>query len=166
AVVAALLAKSPQARFGSIGEARAALVEIPDAAGSGRARTTTPAPVIEPAGTTVPPMSEERWHERAALGTTAWSELSRAVDGRLGRPVLIEQFAAPLGEHLARLHALARAGGPGLQRLLHLDAAAGRAVFESPAGQQLGGRVLGPGRAAVIARALSTLHAAGHAHGA
>src|SRR5205823_693446 len=72
AALAQLLAKSPAARFGSIGEARAALGAIADAARVGRARTTTPAPIIEP-----PPASPaaERWQERAPLGTTGWSEL-------------------------------------------------------------------------------------------
>src|SRR5262249_22773117 len=150
-------------RFGSIEQARAALQAISEDGPAAPARRATPAPATQPMAE---PVTEERWRERTALGTTEWSALHRAVDGRLGRPVVIEEFRAPLGGHLPRLHALARAGGPGLQRVLHLDAAAGRAVFETPAGAPLGQRPLSPRMMTVLARALAPLHAAGFAHGA
>src|SRR5690606_27035591 len=73
-----------------------------------------------------------------------------------------------------RLYALARGGGPFLQRALAYDRAAGVAVFEAPAGRPVaeayGAAPPGPRRALRLlkrlARAVAPLHEARSAHGA
>jgi hypothetical protein len=94
--------------------------------------------------------------------------LWRATDTRLGREVVIELFAPGTLDdaHLQWLRALARHGGPRLQRVLRierLDDGATRVVFEALAGRTP--KTLTAGEQATVARALAPLHAAGVAHG-
>jgi eukaryotic-like serine/threonine-protein kinase len=156
AIVSRLLEKAPEARYGSIDEARAALAAMAPLSSARAAATPPPAtaPVLPPA---------ERYTGRREIGSTAWSRLYEATDAQLGRKVVLEEFAAPLDSHLDSLRILARAGGPHLQRLLRIDEANRTVVYESIAGGPL---VLDGTSRAIILRALLPLHAEGRGHGA
>src|SRR5262249_26774458 len=159
----------PQARCDSIEQARAALQAI--AIGEpAPARTPTPprlGAALAPAGAE---SEAERYRDRRPLFVTAWSQLEEAVDARLERRVVIERFRAPLGKHLQRLQALARAGGRHLQRLLQLDAQAPLAVFEAPEGKPVASPAASAADLAsllyALGDALAPLHEDGWAHGA
>ena len=156
AIVHRLLEKAPEARFGSIDEARAALAGIAPAVTTRAA--ATPPPATAPVG---PPT--ERYTDRHAIGATAWSRLFEATDAQLGRKVVLEEFTAPLDPHLDALRILARAGGPHLQRLLRIDAQSRTVVYESVAGPPL---AVDDATRVKILRALAPLHAEGRGHGA
>jgi hypothetical protein len=161
ALVARMLRKTPAERFPSLEELTRALQELP---------RDTPAQADPPtaAPPAIAPDAAPRYASIALLSATDHSSLELATDTRLGRQVVIERFSAgflatPAGEALrAWLRAMARAGGPGLQRLLTLDDAV--AVYEAvagpPAARPLGGRGLGR-----LRRVLHRLHAEGAAHG-
>jgi hypothetical protein len=96
------------------------------------------------------------------------------TDTRLGREVILERFAAGYfaaaagARHLAWLRAMARAGGPRLQRVLGIERGedeGGCAVFEAVSGRAPSGK-LAPAEVARLAAALAPLHAEGLAHGA
>jgi serine/threonine-protein kinase len=156
AVVHRLLEKAPEARFGSIDEARAALTAIAPSA-------VANAPGTPPPATAVVATPAERYIDRREIGATAWSRLFEATDARLGRVVVLEEFAAPLEAHLPMLRALARAGGPHFQRLLRIDNRT--VVYEAIAGSALAPPLAAAAQATVM-RALAPLHAEGHGHGA
>jgi serine/threonine-protein kinase len=165
-LVARCLEKPPEARFTSLEELRRALVAIsivPRTPGAAPAATEESAPVTR-AG------AGERYVVTSEIGANLW----RATDTRLGREVVIELF--PPGaldddagaRHLAWLRALARHGGPRLQRVLRIERlgdGATRVVFEALAGRTPQPPSLTPGEQAIVARALAPLHAAGVAHG-
>jgi serine/threonine-protein kinase len=160
-----LLAKSPAARPGSHEEVRAALAAIGHATSapvrpSARVPTPTPVHALAPG---------ERLQDLAPLGETAWSRLESATDAGLGRAVVVETMLAPLAD-LRRLQAVARAGGPFLQRVLRIDGAQGRVVYERIVGPPLGDRPIDAASAQrlalALAQALRALHAEGIAHGA
>jgi hypothetical protein len=71
---------------------------------------------------------------------------------------------------LPLLRALARAGGPHLQRLLGIHQATRTVIYEAPEGTALGPGPLAaasaPRMLAMLGRALAPLHAEGFAHGA
>ncbi len=89
-----------------------------------------------------------------------------ARDERLGREVIVE--VRELGEEREWLRALARAGGPGVQRILRLEPLAGgkvRVGYEAIAGRALERMRLEAKEVERLRAALAPLHAAGHAHG-
>jgi len=70
-----------------------------------------------PESVPAPPAVADRAVGRSSRGT-----LLRREDPRLGRPVLVELLDVPAeGDALARLRAVAAAGGPHVQRLLALS---------------------------------------------
>jgi hypothetical protein len=102
---------------------------------------------------------------------TARSTLEHATDTRLGREVVLEKIARPDDAHLAWLRAMARAGGPHLQRVLRIERLGDggvRAVFEAVNGRPVNAaaRSLSDGQRAQLRAALAPLHATGTAHGA
>ncbi|MEM9492255.1 MAG: hypothetical protein AAGC55_24115, partial [Myxococcota bacterium] len=116
-----------------------------------------------------------RYQFETAMGQTELSQLSRAVDTALNRSVIIERFTGDGVEEQRRLYALARGGGPFVQRALAYDKSSGVAVFEAPAGvpmAELQSAAQLPTRRQVarllkrLARAVAPLHESGVAHGA
>ena len=147
---------------------------LPRARASARRAAVTEPPPIEEEIEEAP--AAERYEFETVLRGTSDSSLSRAVDTALGRSVIIERFAdgGLSNEAEQRLYALARGGGPFLQRALAYDRSTGVAVFEAPSGAPMSELFTEeplPPRAACrlfkrMARALAPLHAGGHAHGA
>ena len=132
---------------------------------------------LEPVADTGDGDDEPRYQFETVLGKTAESTLSRAVDTSLDRSVILERYRDAGGEaseRERRLYALARGGGPFLQRALAYDRASAVAVFEAPSGTPIGeGFAASPPspRQAVrllkrLARAVAPLHEHGLAHGA
>jgi serine/threonine-protein kinase len=165
-LVARALGKSPASRFASLDDLRRALSSLSPASASTSA--SAPAP---PSSSPSPPPAADRYSITGRLASTGWSELTEALDTRLGRAVILEELApayatSPEGHaHLDWLGALARLGGPRLQRVLRLEriGVTTRAVFEAvsgPAPLALDGKWR-----PALERALSPLHAAGVAHG-
>jgi serine/threonine-protein kinase len=166
ALVARALEKAPQARFASLEELRHALTAIAVDAPAKSAATDAPA---EPEPRARP---LERYAPSGTLGTTDVSTLEQATDTTLGREVILERFLPSYlstdagAEHLRWLRALARHGGPRLQRVLRIDRTTDLAVFEAVSGRPLAPHDLpAPDRARLL-EALEPLHASGHAHGA
>src|SRR5262249_56237031 len=120
-----------------------------------------PRPLPRPTAAALPPPTE-RYVERREISATPWSRLFEATDARLGRAVVLEEFAAPLEAHLPLLRALARAGGPHFQRLLRIDNRT--VVYEAIEGTALLPPLDATAHATVV-RALAPLHAEGHGHG-
>jgi serine/threonine-protein kinase len=158
------LEKEPGARFASLEELRHAAQALPvDVAAS--ADLTEPEPAREPE-------PGPRYAVDARLPSPAWSQLERATDTRLGRQVIRERFdAAYLAgsdglAHLAWLRAMARAGGPHLQRVLRIERLAdggGCVVYEAVAGPPPA--ELDATQRRAVELALEPVHAAGRAHG-
>jgi tetratricopeptide (TPR) repeat protein len=193
ALCLSLLAKAPSARTGSLDELGALVRSLPTVEEAGEAGEAAG----ESAGEAPPPTGSGRGdglavgtpHLDAALASpelggtgigsltqlarTAHSTIQQGVDLRLGRPVIVERFqpGALHSEagvlHLRWLRALAALGGPGVQRVLRIDSAAGAVYFELPVGAQASPKsLLGDEDAALIGRALRALHEKGLAHGA
>lgn len=114
-----------------------------------------------------------RYSFETPLRETGHSRLSRAIDTTLDRSVIIERWNEALDEESERrLFALARGGGPFLQRALSYDRAEGVAIFEAPTGNALSDWTESLStRLAVrlfkrLARAVAPLHNNDRAHGA
>jgi eukaryotic-like serine/threonine-protein kinase len=117
-------------------------------AAAGPVRVRTPAPGVPPA--------------RVALGRTARGQLHATRDARVGRHVLLEELDAPLaGEGRTALWALARAGGPHVQRVLALTDGDRAIVYEAPEGEPVPAAALPPELAAVLAPLWPAVEAAG-----
>ncbi len=184
-----LLAKNPGDRFDSIDSLRRALLAlhlsdesqpllIPNVTG---AQSKVPAAPKRTTGPLrVPDDNDENTKTRYAfetiLGTTKHGALSRAIDTTLNRSVIMERYSQTLGEDAERrLYALARGGGPFLQRALAYERAEGDgqalAIFEAPAGAPIGQREaplstrLATRLLKRLARAIAPLHASDRAHG-
>jgi serine/threonine-protein kinase len=173
ALVARALEKAPQARFGSLEELARALRAIPvDAPVAG---APTPVEITATNQRSVTSgQSTARYAVSGALGVTEVSRLEQATDTRLGREVVIERFAPDYAqseagaEHLAWLRALARSGGPSLQRVLRIERLADggvTAVFEAVSGRAAAPADLDAAARARLLAALDELHQAGRAHG-
>jgi serine/threonine-protein kinase len=182
ALVARLLAKDPAERFATIDELQRALdaLRLPEpglAAAGPAARAGAPERAAEPERT---PGDEARYRLEAEIEGGRGSTIFRGVDERLGRPVLVERFAPGVADgaggdaglsRLAWLRAMARHGGPRLQRVLRIERlpdGATRAVYEAPLGAPPG-RLDRAGAARLVletCRALAGPHADGVAHGA
>ncbi len=179
-----LLAKSPDDRFDSVDAVRQALHDLefskdenqplilPRA--TARARPLEPSEPAQQAPAPEEEAPKERYEFETKFGKTGHSTLSRAVDRALGRSVIVERFDKIDEPSEARLYALARGGGPFLQRALGYDRSSHVAIFEAPSGSpisELTGSFAPSHRALSkllkrLARALAPLHHAGHAHGA
>ena len=149
-VLARLLAKSPSERYESIADLRRDIDAI-DLGASG-----APKPLILPraraarasSSVSIPIQRDHdtiaddlpRYQFETTIGRTEVSQLSRAVDSTLNRSVILERYREgamdPATEQ--RLYALARGGGPFVQRALSYDQSAGVAVFEAPSGTPIG----------------------------
>ncbi len=185
-IVARLLTKDPSARYDSIESLTRAIesVDLSDDAQPHllilpRARKLGDPPPREQPRADVADITGEsemnRYQFETPLGRTETSTLLRAVDVTLNRSVIIERVDAPLDEaEERRVYALARGGGPFVQRTLAYDRDACMLVYEAPSGEPIADAVttvpLTP-RAATrvlkrLARGVAPLHAAGRAHGA
>ena len=156
-IVLRALEKSPSERFASLEELRNALVAIPvEPLPAGAQPSATEA---QPA--TAPPT--ERYVVTAELG----DGLVQATDTKLGREVVIELLPSD-APHLPWLRAIARLGGPRLQRVLRLEPAGDgsmRVVYEALTGRTPRPPRLTPREYQLLLRALAPLHAAGITHG-
>jgi serine/threonine-protein kinase len=165
ALIARALEKNPRDRFASLEELRHALGAISvEATARGDA---TEAPVADERALVA---ADERYATVGVVGETAHSVLETATDRTLGREVILERFRAGFFEgdgatHLLWLRAIARHGGPRLQRVLRIEKLTDgwRAVYEAVAGARV--ERLPAGAAKLLERALAPLHAAGFAHG-
>ena len=182
-----LLAKNPGDRFDSIDALRRSLqalhlkdesqpLRIPNVHGSAavpKKRVTAPRKAVAS-----PDDSDEtktRYAFETPLGSTDRSVLSRAIDTTLNRSVIIERYSEQLSEDAERrLYALARGGGPFLQRALAYERsedAPAVAIYEAPAGSPIGERDeplstrLATRLLRRLARAVAPLHASDRAHG-
>jgi len=169
ALIARALEKDPRDRFGSLEELRHALAAIPVENVNASVNVNADENVNASANTMV--AANERYATVGVVGETPRSTLEQATDRTLGREVIIERFhpgfldGADGAAHLRWLRALARHGGPHLQRVLRIEQRpdGARAVYEAVSGAR-------PSRlphAAVeqLLRALAPLHAAGGTHG-
>lgn len=185
-LVVRLLAKNPGDRFDSIDALRRSLqalhlndesqpLRIPNVQGLGEApkkRVTAPLKAVSPDESDE---AKTRYAFETPLGSTDRSVLSRAIDTTLNRSVIIERYSEPLSEDAERrLYALARGGGPFLQRALAYERSEGApavAIFEAPAGSPIGERDeplstrLATRLLKRLARAVAPLHASDRAHG-
>jgi serine/threonine-protein kinase len=170
ALIARAMAKDPRDRFASLEELRRALAPI--GAEPGAKRGAEPSPEGATAEARGP--AQPRYAVGGSLGAGARGELLHATDTRLGREVVLERIPAEAlegeagGALLAWLRALARHGGPRLQRILRLERLADgslQAVFEAATGTPRPLETLSHAEAAELAAALAPLHAEGFAHG-
>jgi len=196
-LVARLLAKDPAARPASVDELARALAAIPLDVKPPFQEMKPRFQSLESAFQEMEPQFQkmerafregerERYRLEAELAATGGSRLHRAVDERLGRPVIVEEIAAEAlaGEagaaRLRWLRAMARHGGPRLQRVLRIEPlgreggerAATRVVYEEALGAPLLGEAHRPLDRRALARLLRDLlgalagpHREGIAHG-
>jgi len=108
------------------------------------------------------------------LARTPHSELFHCVDARLARSLVVErfaaeQFASPEGQrHLRWLRAMARLGGPGLQRVLriNLDGPSPEVHYEEPVGRALSEHeLLSRQDGVLLLHTLTAIAQAGEVHG-
>ncbi|HKA91621.1 MAG TPA: protein kinase [Haliangiales bacterium] len=168
AIIGKLLAKDPAARPASADEAAEAVAALRP---EGRAVLSLPrrgAPDPAPTPAPTPNPSAPRYRAETPFGETANSTLSRAVDGTLGRTVVVERFRELDEATERRLLGLAAGTSPFLQRVLSFDRAERVAIYEAPVGRPLTGRAHPVPRrlASELLRALLPVHAAEAAHGA
>ncbi len=164
ALAAALLAKDPAARPRGCDAVRDRLAALPWPA--------LPADAVAPQADVGDAPEPAAAHGGAARFVAASGHLRVAAPGApwsLARDLVLERFVwqAPLeAAALGALRAFAAADHPHLQAVLDLDAEAGLAVLEAPAGAVLPpGAHLEAAHAAQLGAALASLHAAGLAHG-
>jgi eukaryotic-like serine/threonine-protein kinase len=115
-----------------------------------------------------------RYQFETSLGSTAVSQIARAVDTVLDRSVIIERFddTDDAVRALERARTLGRAQSPFVQRALSLDRTTRTAVFEAPAGATF--KDAPPELPAAetvrllkrLARAAAAIHEVGGTHGA
>ncbi len=189
-LIAKLLAKSPTERFESIEELRKALTSL-ELGERGDEALVIPRPSeqdIDPRTSARMPAvvmkseerdpEEPRYQFETSIGRTELSTLARALDTALDRSVIIERFDLEKfvddTRHAIerRLYALARGGGPFMQRALSYDRHEGVVVYEAPAGKplrEMSADEFTPRLVARLlkrlARALAPLHERGAGHG-
>jgi serine/threonine-protein kinase len=138
------LAKAPADRFASAETMAEAVERWPDFD-----RPARPTP------SRVPPRPASRADQTPAeqpLGQTARGWLVLAADARVGRQVLHERLDQPLDEEgWRRMHLLAAAGGPRVQRILALAASGDTITYEWLAGEQRPLAALPPAETALLA---------------
>ena len=169
ALILNALEKDPRARFASLEALRHALFAISVEPPSPTAAAPAPS-ADEPA----PAPAASRYAIGGVLSSTPRSTVEHATDTHLGREVILEHFPpgyfeTPEGaNHLRWLRALARHGGPSLQRILRIERlpdGAHRVVYEAISGPTPSPSALTPAHLSALRRALSPLAAEGHAHG-
>jgi eukaryotic-like serine/threonine-protein kinase len=170
AFVSRALEKAPQARFASLEELRRTLAEIPvDLPDGARAQAAAEEPEVPATA------SDARYASSARLTDGESGTLDQATDTVLGRTVMVEELRAAYvasdagAAHHAWLRAMARAGGPHLQRVLRLEklpTGALRVVYEAVSGRPVAPAALDARGRARLRAALGPLHDAGVAHGA
>ncbi len=171
AIVLKLLQKAPGDRFEDLAALRRALLDLRTALRE--VARTTPATSARDAAAPAEPArpAHERYVVTAPLSATATSELFYATDRVLGRPVVIERFAAgffdtPAGaRQLAWLRLVSQLGDPHVQRVLALDRqpdGSGQVVFEAVTGSAPAWP-LTPANQAALDQSLAPLVAAGFA---
>jgi serine/threonine-protein kinase len=169
-VILRALEKDPRARFASLEELRHALAAIP-VDGNVDVDANANVNVNANVNANVSTNANVRYAVGGTLSETAHSVVEHGTDLTLGREIIIERFRPGYFEregaaHLRWLRALARHGGPSLQRVLRIEPqpdGSTRAVFEAVSGQ----RPPTWPRPAVetLRRALAPLHAEGMTHG-
>jgi serine/threonine-protein kinase len=182
-LVLRLLAKNPGDRFDSVDSLRRELQALQLSDESSPLMMPKARPLPSPASSATmqavadPDSDEkeeakERYAFETPLGKTSLSRLSRAIDTVLNRSVIIERFTDTLEEaRERRLYALARGGGPFLQRALGYEKKTGVAIFEAPTGSPIGeleealSTRLATRLLKRLARAVAPLHANDRAHG-
>ncbi len=167
-LIAPMLAKHPTERPGSIDSLRRAVERVP-IADEVNARQEPVAP------TSVAPTSTERYVRHSELPIGAAGPIALGVDTRLGREVIIESLPASYlagdegARHLAWLQAIARRGGPRIQRLFALRAQPDGgidAIFEAIMAHASAASTINRARSRrLLARSVAGLHADGVAHG-
>jgi len=173
-ILANLLIKNPQDRMQTLADLRRQIESLD--LGTRVALTSLPRRVsIErPAVAPEDDGEQPRYQFETSLGSTAVSQLARAVDTILDRTVIIERFDATddATRALDRARTLSWAGSPFVQRALSFDRVARSIIFEAPSGASLADAppVL-PAAEAVrilkrLARATAAIHEVGGAHGA
>ncbi len=173
-ILSNLLIKNPQDRTQTLADLRRQLENLD--LGTKVALTSLPRRVSMERPAVKPEEDDDkpRYQFETPLGTTAVSQLSRAVDTVLDRSVIIERFgpedeATPA---LDRARTLARAGSPFVQRALSYDRAARSIIFEAPSGASLADAPPVLPAAEIVrilkrlARATAAIHEVGGAHGA
>lgn len=178
-LIARMLAKDPAERFATLDELARSLeeIEVTDA-GADMARPVVTEAVPEGVAVADAP----RYRLESEEERTPHSVVYRGLDDRLGRAVIVEQFNPGWfdtdagGRHFAWLRAMARHGGPHLQRVLRIerDGGTARLVYEAPVGAPLAPSPKAVGTTDLAAearlllglcRALAGPHAEGVAHG-
>ena len=170
------LEKDPRARFESLEELRHTLALIPvEVPASVHPAQDGPSPTAQGGGNVnVTERRSTRYAISGTLSSTPVSTLFSATDTALGREVVLELFPPGYLEsdagapHLRWLRALARHGGPSLQRVLRIEKmpdGSHQAVFEAVNGATPRPAGLDAGARARLDRALAPLHAEGIAHG-
>jgi len=172
-VLLRMLEKDPAARHPTLEALRNELLAVPleltearAAAAQQPASESAPATVSGPA---------QRYAIAGVVAETPRSIVRAATDLTLGREVLLEDFppgffATEAGQaHRRWLRAIARHGGPHLQRVLgwlRLEDGTERVVYEAIAGAPRALGALEPRLRAIVVAGLATLHDAGAPHGA
>ena len=174
-MLSALLIKNPRDRTATLADLRRQL-EALDFGGQPR---VGPRPRRASQPHSIAQLAEQgeagpRYQFETPLGTTAVSQLARAVDTVLDRTVVLERFDASdeATAALERARLLGRAATPFVQRALSLDRVTRTVVFEAPAGASLA-ESKPPLPAAELMRVLKRLargaaaiHILGGSHGA
>lgn len=185
ALCAQLMAKPPAQRGDSLGAVRQAVRALPVEALDPALRLRDELPHAPGAASPdTPPAAAHQ--SGTALETTPYSTLFLRSEPRTGRPVVTEHFAPGVlqseagAAHLRWLRALARLGGPGLQRVLRIDlidleleleaaGSAGGAVvyYEAPLGPPVSPQTpIQDDDLRLLREVLALLHDAGVVHGA
>lgn len=172
ALISQLLAKSPAARCQNLEALRAALLALPVPELPDDSRR----PDAEVSGVqALDPIPKKLAGDGLALAATPHSKLYLTTDARLGRPLVVEQFAPGLlqseagATHLRWLRSMAQQAGPGLQRIIRIDLESqpsAQVHYEAPGEVlQVAGSALPPSELSQLRRIVARIHAAGQVHG-
>ncbi len=176
AMLANLLVKNPRERTGTLGDLRHELEELDLGArpllGMRPKRDSRPHSIAALAADDAE--VKPRYQFETPLGSTAVSQLARAVDTVLDRSIIIERFDSSdeATRALDRACILARTQSPFVQRALSLDRATRTMIFEAPSGASIADAPpkLTPVDALRLlkrlARGIAAVHELGGSHGA
>jgi tRNA A-37 threonylcarbamoyl transferase component Bud32/tetratricopeptide (TPR) repeat protein len=174
-ILKSLLIKNPQDRTQTLGDLRRQIEHLD--LGTKTALTSLPRRIsMERPAVKVEDdaRARPRYQFETPLGTTAVSQLARAVDSILDRTVIIERFESTddATRALDRARSLGRAQSPFVQRALSYDRSAQMIIFEAPSGASLADALPVLPAAEVVrilkrlARAAVAVHEVGGTHGA
>ncbi len=166
-----LLRKDPAARCADLETLRAAVLALPTPTLFDESSSERPVASLKPST----PFQAVQPAEFESLLRTPYSEIFWTTDPILGRPLVVERFAAGLLQsqagvaHLEWLKRLAQLAGPGLQPIIRID------LNSQPSAQVYFGAPSNPSHRvkpplhvtekAQLLRLLTRLHAAGLGHG-